>query len=514
MELIKKKRYVKLYLTLLVFFYMFLGFDCLQAQDIKLDKKGYVDVGFTYKNSYSGGSDPFKYFKFPKEKCFDVKISRNTDRKFLDNFSSFAVRVRLWSLMGDPVLFPSFQFSLNKNGLSGNSHYVNYQDISKYPDLVKRYNSIRPTSVNMVIGLGLNKEDRFDPGAYAFVNITNNDFTIPGSEKSVSVNSPTSKSWGETMILENRDETRYYDDNIEYPKQYLPFEKGNSQEEYYLNILSSAEIVSDKAYVKLSGGTGSVRKNGPDASNFFFDIKWPTEEIDAIYELFKEYENGNQKPPSEVVEELLSNKEVMQYNKTDEWSEPFEDELSDVESFCDGGNRVTGLKNEKRIILNLKTYGGCIIKLNNYNLFYYKDSDIDNFNKVSVFNNRGFKVQVDGQSVFSEVTLKNDILIAEIQLTEKEKVVRTDLGLGLRSGDQETKVYSSKTEARNLILERLQEAEDEFDRRNANRSSSDEKKVYIVQSYDYLIYKKRILFIDPISLNLIRDQEGWFITNF
>lgn len=313
MEQIEKKSYTKFSITFMIFLSLFLGFYCLQAQDIKLNKKGYVDVGFVYENSYSGGSDPFKYFKFPKEKCFDVKISRNTDKKFLYNFSSFAVRVRLWSLMGEPVLFPSFQFSLNKKGLSGNSHYVNYQDIFKYPDLVQRYNSIRPTSVNMVVGLGLNKEDKFEPGAYAFVNITNNDFTIPGSEKSVSGNSPTSKSWGETMILESRDESRYYDDKIEFPKRYLPFEKGNSQEEYYLKILSSAEIVSDKAYVKLNGGTGSVRKIGPDAGNIFFVIKWPTEEIDAIYELFKEYENGNKMPPSEAVEELSSNREVKQY---------------------------------------------------------------------------------------------------------------------------------------------------------------------------------------------------------
>jgi len=151
-----------------------------------------VDVAFIYNN-------PFSYIDYPRDRTFTMKLDPQYEREIrlgLMNVSSMALRVRIWTVLDDIVTNPVFAYKLNMEYLRGKHHTVSFQQISKYPDLVKRYKAIRPTSVNAVVGMGLNPDNEFEYGAYAFFNIRNNDLLIAASEKLPYAAAPASGSWG------------------------------------------------------------------------------------------------------------------------------------------------------------------------------------------------------------------------------------------------------------------------------------------------------------------------------
>lgn len=281
-------------------------------KEFKVSGKGNIDVAFTY-------NDPSSYFSFPKEKCLPMQVvNHNFSQEFreengINNLSSAAVRLRAWTVMGDLMMTPIFTYSLNKEYLKGEKEIVGFNIISKYKDLVKRYNAVRPISFSAVVGMGLNPEDKMQFGAYAFFNIKSNDVIISAQEK-MPYAAPTSYTWGEMMIMVEGDYAERYSFRI--PAAFSPSDEGKDK---LAKAISKTERIATFSWAKIDNV--QVRARYPTTGNIYIQIKWPLLEIDKIYELYKKYESGEEKPPSEEIDEEVKNKNLSTYNKDDEWSQ-------------------------------------------------------------------------------------------------------------------------------------------------------------------------------------------------
>ena len=315
------------------------------GQTIKLKKKGEVDVAFVY-------NDPFSYIDYPRDRTFTMEFKSCYNQEIypgLRNLSSMALRVRAWTILDDIVVNPVFVYKLNMERLQGNHYTVSYSQISKYPDLVKRYKAIRPTSVNAVVGMGLNPDNPNDGGAYAFFNIRNNDLLIAASEKTPYAAAPTSGNWGSFVQM------MYIDYGINNAfRRPSDFQSNNEDKDMMRKYLRNTAQVAPFALTKSLTGMG---KSSP-VCNTYIKITWPVEAIDAIQELYLKYEKGEEKPPGEEAAAALAKMQLERYNRNDEWATPFEDELKEVEAVSESNFIALRSKSRTIVTFDSKVYSG------------------------------------------------------------------------------------------------------------------------------------------------------------
>jgi hypothetical protein len=481
--------------------YLFALCICITAlpsysQNIKLKKKGEVDVAFVYNN-------PFDYFLYPKDRTFEMVISPDFQRRpyqaSILNVSSMALRVRVWAVLGEIVIDPVFAYKLNMEMLHGNKHTVFFQEISKYPDLVRRYKAIRPTTVNAVVGMGLNPDDKFDYGAYFFFNITNNDLLIGASEKTPTANVPSSSTWGSTAIMVNSYEKhRYW---FREPKDFQP---SDAQKESANKFLNKATHAADNAWIKVQAGT--VREHRA-AGNTYIKLEWPEGEIDAIQEKYLKYQRGEEKPPSKEAEEALAQKDLSRYENGDEWASAFEDD-GKSEVVNDYQKKIIGLKSKTRMIktFDADKYGN-IQPLGKTPYFILSGRD----NKKYIVDKRGNHQTIGGYQSFDRLSVSGTgEITADIELSPKQ-FIATSSSLGLVNGDR---FYGSHAEAAQVVNE-ADELKKKKMREEWAKLSEEEKKremntVHISGDWNYSSIKiKR--FVTGSNLNIHSTKEGYII---
>jgi hypothetical protein len=463
------------------------------GQNIKLKKKGEVDVAFIY-------NDPFSYIDYPRDRTFKMTMDPQQDREInpgLMNVSSMALRVRIWTVLDDIVTNPVFAYKLNMEYLRGKKHTVWFQQISKYPDLVVRYKAIRPTSVNAVVGMGLNPDNEYEFGAYAFFNIRNNDLLIAASEKLPYAAAPASGSWGSIVQMAYSDEGHHY--HFRHPSD---FQSSNANKETMYKFLTKATHAAPYAWAKVQSGT--VRKRNPPC-NTYIRITWPEAAIDAIQELYLKYERGEEKPPGEEVAEALAKKNAERYNRDDEWAAAYEDDLKDVEAEND--RNFIGLKSKSRVIATFE-------KEKYYNISPLRNTPFFELNGKEgkyIVDKRGNRQTIDGATRFDYITTDDKGQItAEIYLSDKTFIARES---GLRFNESPG-IYNAPQEVVKLV-------EDAIARRNRareeewNRLSEDEKKrrsgtVSIVMATSYHFRKIKRL-VTTSHLQLLSKKEGYVL---
>lgn len=483
--------------------YIFALSLCLPAlvsytQNIKLKKKGDVDVAFVYKN-------PFDYFLYPRERTFEMVVSPDFSNKpslgiseSLLNVSSMALRVRVWAVLGEIVIDPVFAYRLNMEFLRGSNHSVSFQQISKYPDLVRRYKAIRPTSVNAVVGMGLNPDDKFDYGAYAFFNITNNDLLIGASEKTPTADVPSSTTWGSTVIMVNSDENyRYW---FRQPKDFQP---GDAQKEAMNKFMNAATHAAANAWIKVQ--TGTVREHRA-AGNTYIKLEWPGGEIDAIQEKYLKYERGEETPPSKEVEEALAKKDLSRYNNGDEWGSAFEDEgKPDVVN--DYQKKLIALKSKTRII---KTFDAdkynSIRPLGKTSYFVLYGRD----NKQYIVDKRGNQQTVGGYGSFDRLSVtESGEITAELDLSSPQRIGEAGFNSINRDG-----FYNSHSEAARVVNDAI-ERKKKHDREEWAKLSEEEKRrqmntlQYSTDRMYESIKIKRL--VAGSKLNVLSSKEGYIL---
>lgn len=185
-----------------------------------------------------------------------VKLGKSTGT---ENLESFAIGYKGWNLLGEYVYNPTFIYALNSGALQGTAKRVRFSEISKYPDLVKRYNAIKPTSVNYIAIVRLRSKGRVVP---VKVKVTDGDLAYFESRSPKNFNVPTSPPNWKSRISMDMSESA--------------FSTADRSVETELKLL-----------LKDLEGTVSVESG---FANVLIDIKWPGGAIDEIGKLYDDYE--------------------------------------------------------------------------------------------------------------------------------------------------------------------------------------------------------------------------------
>ncbi len=279
--------------TTVIFRSLLLLLPCLQsaAQEISLERNGFVDVYYVY-------GKPSGYVNVPAGKSFELKTRQRTTESGLHNLSSAVLRFRAWDILGDLVLHPTFIWSINQSSLTGRKHTVMYNQISKYPDLAKWYNNIKPSGFRAIVGMGLNPSDKYAGGAFAWFKLIDNDVLMETSGRSP-YSVPTAPiNWGERMIIS----TYNGPDGVSFVKDFSAFTNASKEHtQTMLKKLRQTVSVAQFAWTRID--QGQARKTTSDhAQTAIIELKWPLDDIDAIYERFLKYERGETSPtPKEQV---------------------------------------------------------------------------------------------------------------------------------------------------------------------------------------------------------------------
>src|SRR5690606_14431424 len=141
---------------------------------------------------------------------------------------------------------------VNKELLRGEKHAVSYQQISKYPDLVKRYEAIRPNSFRAILGLGLNPEDKYAGGGYAWFKVNDNDIILYGSEKSPYTFPTAPMNIGQGMILKTDLPTNT---SFGFVTDFADFKLTDNKSLYLRHLNGVARVSGSYAYNELQKGT-------------------------------------------------------------------------------------------------------------------------------------------------------------------------------------------------------------------------------------------------------------------
>lgn len=415
------------------------------AQDIALSRKGFVDVYYCY-----GKSDVA-----PAAKSFTMKFGDPDnqhyglpDRDALSNASAVVLRFRAWTILGELVTHPTLFWTINKQFLHGRKHRVEYGKISKYPDLVKRYEAIRPSTIRAIVGMGLNPQNTYAGGAYAWFKITDNDVLIYPSGKSPMTFPTAPLNAGEGMIARSEEAPSGQWSFVSNFADFKPVEK---PAEYCLP-LRQATSAGDHAMIRI--GEGQARKNGTSRDqNIWLELKWPLDAIDNIHELYLQYENGAAPSPLEEADKELAAENTKAYNGPNEWSEAYEDDLKGVTAF--GDRDVSGLKANGRVIatFNNDEYSGIQSFSNNGKFFALngRQSATQRWPQY-IINKRGVKQTINGYSEFQSVQQQEDGNIAADVLLTKGEFQKKIL---VRMIDREhpTGAFNTLAEARAVILD-------------------------------------------------------------
>lgn len=414
-----------------------------RAQDIPLSRKGFVDVYYCYGKSSVAPADKSFTMKFGDPDNLHYGLP---DRDALSNASAIVLRFRAWTILGELVTHPTLYWTINKQFIHGRKHRVEYAKISKYPDLVKRYEAIRPSAIRAIVGMGLNPQNTYAGGAYAWFKISDNDVLIYPSGKSPMTFPTAPLNAGEGMIARSEEAPSGQWSFVSNFADFKPVEKPAE----YCFPLRQATSAGDHAMIRI--GEGQARKNGTSRNqNIWLELKWPLDAIDNIHDLYLQYENGVPPSPLEEADNTLAAESPRTYNGPSEWSEAYEDDLKGVTMY--GEKDFYGLKANGRIIASFsrKEYAN-MQGFNNDGKFFAligRESATQKYPQF-ILNKRGVKQTIDGHMEFQSVqqledgTVAADALLSPGQF-QKKIAVRT-FGSGQPQG-----VYNTLAEARSVI---------------------------------------------------------------
>lgn len=238
-----------------------------------------------------------------------------------------------WTLFGEPVENYNFQWTSTKkyhiSEYGGRLNTTVTRDmLSKYPDLLMRFDALKPLDIKFRIYWKHSDEAYKKNLHYTFsssnrnqsvcTNINTGLLFEPSGKEPLSVPG-IRQGKGLEFIDQKFDSYQHYDLNEAEKKSWIAeYNKSNS-------------IIIEQFFVT--------------------KIQWPVAEMKTIAELYEQYENGEKKPsPIEIVnEELRKNQNLTAYNNNDFWGDAYEDDnIKKLEIFYDQ-NSMVGIKTNDKI---------------------------------------------------------------------------------------------------------------------------------------------------------------------
>jgi len=253
----------------------------------------------------------------------------------INNFmSDAALAIDWWTLFGEPAEQYGFVWKARNyyeitvpastGGGTTEVKTVSKSNLSKYPDLLMRYEALKPTEVALEIewGFGVTDGDIFDQTGYSFISYygTQNKFKTAISSANI-LTEPSGKSpFAVPGIRQGKGEAFLGLPN-DFPKDKV-------------RLLMQLFATTKYFYITQVNIT---------------KIKWPITEMKNIAELYDKYEKGELDPaPLQIInEELKKTQNLSAYNNNDFWSEAFEDEKIKIYADQSPGNEYNSRRNIK-----------------------------------------------------------------------------------------------------------------------------------------------------------------------
>jgi len=487
--------------TLVLLLLSFFALNTSLGQDITLQQKGTVDVYYVH------GS--YNWKNIPKEKAIPMVFGTHGNRNFgqdeatyyaMDNFESLVVHFRAWTLIGDLIMHPTVYWSINKEFLRGEKHSVSYQKISKYPDLVKRYEAIRPKSFRAILGLGLNPEDKYAGGGYAWFKVNDNDVIIYASKKSPYTFPTAPANIGQGMILKTDLPTNT---SFSFVTNFNEFKVTADKRNHVKHLNGVSRVSGSYAYNELQKGTVKAIRTFEN-QNIYLKITWPLDAIDQIHETYLKYERGEASPLEKLNEEMAKNQRGP-FQADNEWAEPVEDDLKGVEPFTDYKSRRMHLQKPNGSVVkrfDMDHYSG-LRKINDNSSSYFiieSQRTGDSYrsrNKSHLLDKRGNFLKLHGEENFSGIeTLSNGNL--KFTKNTSESLYEDKLFLGGRVSDE---IFSSEYAATSAIKTHISEIEEARRRKSGSGVS-------IGWTTTFNVVKVKEIVTDA-QLKIISAKEGY-----
>ncbi|WP_113664307.1 hypothetical protein [Pedobacter nanyangensis] len=313
---------------------------------------------------------------------------------------SAVLKVDWWALFGEPT--EQYQFEWISSGYyditfdNGKgkivSAKINKGDLTKYPDLLKRFNNLAPTEMEFEIFWNMGKpndvdlkkfKEKYNPDEKFFYSgMVKNDLSIDRGYKTIV------KSGG--LLFEPSGITPFATPGIRPGKgeEFLGMEKGQYNDAdvkrilYWWQFCQTHNIYSFKV----------TKQN------------WPIDEMKFIAEKYLAYEKGEEEPtPKQLIAQAEEkNKNTQAYTKNDFWGDAVEEENGVLNDFFENNKR--GLKNDKgRIIIPAKYYNIKYSSEMKYNIIALNE------NSITIFNRKGKELY----NINKEPKTKVDVLFSE-----------------------------------------------------------------------------------------------------
>lgn len=299
--------------------------------------------------------------------------------------SDAALAIDWWTLFGEPAEQYLFTWkakdyyeiiSLDATGSSTIKRTVNKNDLKKYPDLLLRYENIKPTEIEFEIQWGLEDKDVFNKTGMSFTSYygVKNSFKTKVSSASILIEPSGKTPFGVPGIRQGKGEAFLGLENS-FPKDKLQglmqmFTKAPYQ---YIN----AVIVTK--------------------------IKWPVGEMKAIADKYEQYQKGEATPsPTQIInEELRKNQNLTTYNNNDFWGDAYEDEFKPFEIQNDVTTKMQVIKSGNTITYSVDPNQYQLAKISPNSRFIIKQN-VKN-NTFQIINTKGVVQSIDGHTTFDIV---------------------------------------------------------------------------------------------------------------
>lgn len=236
-----------------------------------------------------------------------------------------------WTLFGEPV--ENYNFQWTSSGRYYISEYggrlnitITRNMVAKYPDLLMRFDALKPLDVKFVINWKHNSEAYKKSLKYGFSTINGNE-SVSTNVTTGLLFEPSGKEPFSVPRIRKGKGLEFIDKKISRGES---FNINEENKKIWLDEFNKAErIVIDKFYVT--------------------DIKWPVSEMKAIAELYEKYENGELEPTplQQINEEVKKNENLTAYNKNDFFGDAFISEVKNIEIFKNAS--TIGIKKSGRI---------------------------------------------------------------------------------------------------------------------------------------------------------------------
>lgn len=325
------------------------------------------------------------------------------------NLKSFAVNFRGWRLMDEYIVDPEFVWELDPIALKGEIRTVNYERISKYPSLAKRYKAIKPIGVNYIVCVDLDSTDADEAGP-----------TARWAPHKVCFRAQSYQMfWGASRSGRA----------ASYPGALLGWKEGVSTAS-----LASRFHATDNSDVNrlknIVSKFRSVAKYSGSPTNTWLDVRWPDDAIDKIYDDFEEYEKEGkdlEKEYKEAKEEPKVAKRAQPLAADDEMGQPFEDVPKTAKTFYEKGIDSVGLvtpKGKKVFISDKHRGGGALDEKGSIFAFELRDYNVPN--RIHLIRAAGKRVKIDGHSAVMNVEKRADGLFEVYVDNGGAEVYKTD----------------------------------------------------------------------------------------